>query len=344
MRILAAPAFTNEKINPYNALLYREINKILPAVEEYSHQKALTQKIDIIHFHWPDGYINQSGLLKTLQRIFVLACVIIIAKIKSARIIWTVHNIFPHDAYHPQLSASFMHWFAKRCDGLIFMSEPSQKAFFGLYNLHKIPHQAIIPHGHYRESYHVPIDQQHAKQQLGLADNKQVLLAFGMIKPYKNIDTLIKAFNQAQPENTLLVIAGNPESRQLADSLLKLKGDNQNIHLFLTFIADEQLPVFLSAADIVILPYKNIFNSGALLLALSFNKPVIAPRIGAFITLQKELGTQWIHCYDETLNSGTLQYATHYLQQQFRPPICPLDNYNWDHLANKTLKFYQEVL
>lgn len=344
MRILAAPAFANEKVNPYNSLLYRELNKILPIVEEYSHKKALIKSYDIIHFHWPDGYINQPKLLKALQRSLVLACVVMFAKIKHTRIIWTVHNIFPHDAHHPRLSVLFMHWFAKRCDGLIFMSEQSQSIFFEYYNLPNSPHQAIVPHGHYRESYQAPIDQQSAKQQLNLPNDKRVLLTFGMIKPYKNIDLLIKVFHQAKLDNTLLVIAGNPETKQLADSLRKLTADNHNIKLFLTFISDEQLPIFLSAADAVILPYKNILNSGALLLALSFNKPVIAPHIGAFVTLQKELGTQWIYCYDGMLDSSILNHAAGALQQQARSPICPLDNYSWNHLANKTLSFYREVL
>lgn len=344
MRILASPAFANEKVNPYNAQLYREIDKIAPSVDEYSHKKALLGKYDVIHFHWPDGYINQPKLLKALQRMWLFASIIMLAKLKGCLIVWTVHNIVPHDVYHPRLSQRFMRWFINRCDGLIFMSEQSKQSFFTHYKTKNKLRSAIIPHGHYRNSYPAAINQTRAKRQLGLPENMQVLLSFGMIKPYKNIDTLIEVFSQSGPANYLLVIAGNPDTQQLAERLKHLKGTNDNVRLFLHFIPDEELHLFLSAADLVILPYKAILNSGALLLALSFNKPVIAPRIGAFSALQQELGPAWIHCYDDKLCAATLVNAIHHLHQAERPIICPLINYNWDRLAQATRDFYQSLL
>src|SRR5690606_41450159 len=112
----------NKKVNPYNALLYQEVNNISPVVEEYSHLNALFKRADILHFHWPDGYINEPGLLKASQRVMMLSVVIICAKLRGTMIAWTVHNITPHDSFHPRLSDRFMRWFVRRCDGFIFMS------------------------------------------------------------------------------------------------------------------------------------------------------------------------------------------------------------------------------
>lgn len=344
MRILASPAFTNEKVNPYNALLYGEINAIEPAVSEYSHKKALLEKFDILHFHWPDGFINPPQLLKAWQRVLLFVLVIISVKLKGTKIVWTVHNIRPHDAAHPRLSQAVMDWFVEQCDGLIFMSEESRKTFFEFYKLPVETPSVIIPHGHYRNSYPAAIDQSLAKIQLGLPPDKKVLLSFGMIKPYKNIDALIAAFNQAKLENYVLVIAGNADSPELAAKLDELRNDNENVHLFLKFIPDDELHWYFSAADIVVLPYKAILNSGALLLALSFNKPVIAPAIGAFTTLQKELGAEWINCYTSDLQKDTLTNSINQLQNQHRQVICPLINYNWDHLARATLDFYYQLV
>ena len=343
MRILASPAFSNERVNPYNALLYREMQKLGVPVDEYSHRKAVLEPYDIVHFHWPDGYMNERGFFKAWQRIALFVLIITLLKLKGTKVVWTAHNVAPHDAFRPALSQRFMNWFIQRCDGLIFMSEDSKNAFFKQYQAPQQLKYAIIPHGHYRNSYPAAIDQQQAKATLGLLPDKKVLLFFGMIKPYNNVDTLIKVFNQAQLEQYTLVVAGSPETSALANDIKHLAESNPDVHVFLRFIPDNELHTYLSAADIVVLPYKAIFNSGALLLALSFDKPVIAPHIGAMVVLQKQLGEQWIHSYRDDFQTQTLQQAIAQLETAERPAVCPLDEYNWDHLADATVKLYQRL-
>jgi len=347
MRILASPAFANKKINPYNALLYSGIKAITRAhtknsVHEYSHKKAIFEKFDIVHFHWPDGYINQKSIFKSMQRSLTLALILIIVKLKGTKIVWTVHNVAPHDAFHPKYSKHFMQWFARQCDGLIFMNEESKATFFNLYSCKENIRYAIIPHGHYRNSYPAAIDKSLAKSKLHLPQDKQVLLFFGMIKPYKNIDVLMELFTQARLFDYVLVIAGNTDSPELKERLKQL-AKSPNIHLFLQFIPDDKLHIFLSAADAVILPYKTILNSGALLLALSFNKPVIAPHIGAFVSLQQELGRKWIYSYANNLEVSSLKNALRHLEAQDRNEPCPLENYDWDKIATSTLAFYRQL-
>ena len=341
MRILAAPAFSNEKVNPYNALLYRELQKLGVAVGEYRHAKALQEPADLVHFHWPDGYINQKGLAKTWQRILLLAGMVCLLKLKGSKLVWTVHNTAPHDAIRPRLSQWFMSWFIRRCDGFIFMSEANKNAFYQRYQPPESIHHAIIPHGHYRSCYPPEITQLAAKQLLGLNTHKKVLLFVGMIKPYKNIPGLMQAFNEAKLGEYQLVIAGTPDNDELRAELEALK--DTNTRLFLRFIPDSELNVYMSAADVVILPYKAILNSGALLLALSYNRPVIAPHMGAIIDLQKNLGLQWIYGYAGNLTPECLQHALAALEHSTRQPVCPLDDYNWDKLAASTLDLYRQL-
>lgn len=340
MKILASPAFSNEKINPYNSLLYREIVGLGSEVSEYTHSKAIFKKFDVIHFHWPDGYINKKSLLKMWQRISVFVAVIMSAKLKGSKIVWTVHNVVPHDAFHPTLSKYFMRWFVSQCDGLIFMSEEGKQTFFNLYGPNKNLQYQIIPHGHYRNSYPASIDKDEARKLLSLKSDKKIILSLGMIKPYKNIDGLIKTFNITDFDDYELVVAGKPETSELSDELKRLSQNAGNIHLFLKFIPDNEVNIYLSAADILILPYNAILNSGALLLALSFNKPVIAPHMGAIIALQKELGQEWIYSFKGELDSKSLLEALSFFGSTYRSDICPLDNYNWDRLAHSTLAFY----
>jgi beta-1,4-mannosyltransferase len=341
MRILAAPAFSNEKVNPYNALLYRELQKLGVGVDEYRHAKALKGQARLVHFHWPDGYINQPGLIKSWQRILLLGAMVCLLKLKGIKLVWTVHNTAPHDARRPRLSRWFMQWFIRRCDGFIFMSEANKNAFHQRYQPSPRSHYAIIPHGHYRSCYPPAIDSIQAKQKLGLDPRQKVLLCVGMIKPYKNIPGLMQAFAEAKVDGYQLVIAGKPDSTELRQELESLK--QPNIHLFLRFIPDQELNLYMSAADVAILPYRAILNSGALLLALSYNRPVIAPHMGAVADLQKSLGKQWVHTYTDELNTSTLSHALVALEYSSRPVVCPLDNYNWDKLASSTLEFYRQL-
>jgi beta-1,4-mannosyltransferase len=343
MNVLASPAFCNEKVNPYNALLYRELQRLDVNIAEYRHAVALKQPADIVHFHWPDGDINRKGLAKTLQRMVLLATMVCWLKLKGTKLVWTVHNITPHDAFRPKLSRLFIQWFTRRCDGFIFMSEANKSVFYQHYRPSPKSHYAIIPHGHYRTCYPAAIDQLAAKKQLGLNPDKKVLLSIGMIKPYKNIDGLMKAFNQADLTDYQLVIAGttNFAPKELHETLESLK--NTNTHLFLRFIPDSELNIFMSAADQVILPYREILNSGALLLALSYNRPVIAPHMGAVADLQQKLGLRWIYGYAGELSPECLERALDALNESASSEICPLDDYNWDSLAAATLSLYRQT-
>lgn len=344
MKVYAAPAFSNAAVNPYNASLYRELQQLGIHIDEYRHSHALRTTPDIVHFHWPDGDINRPSLLKSLQRIVLLVGAVCACKLKGTRIVWTVHNTKPHDARRPWLSRHFLQWFARRCDGFIFMSEANRDTFFREYTVSPNSQHTIIPHGHYRHCYPGGMDPLRAKQELGLAADKKVLLFIGMVKPYKNIDGLMNAFNRAGLTDYQLVIAGTADTapaelRQTIDTL-----KNQDTHLFLRFIPDDELPRFMSAANVVILPYKAILNSGALLLALSYNRPVIAPAMGAVTELQQSLGQHWIQSYEGELTPANLQTALADLAVSERPATCSLENYNWDKLAARTLDFYRQLL
>ena len=344
MRILASPAFSNSAANPYNALLYQSLQALDITVDEYSHKRALTGHYDIAHFHWPDGYVNTPNLFKAWQRAILLTSILMLLKLKGTRIVWTVHNIFPHDAHHPKLSGNFMHWFVAQCAGLIFMTSQSQAAFKEHYRTREDVTSIVIPHGHYRSSYSASIPPGEAKKWLGLEPKDKVLLFFGMVKPYKNVDGLIEAFEQASLPDYVLVIAGNPGTGELAERLADLCRPHPRIVPRLLFIPEHDVHRYFSAADITVLPYSNILNSGALLLSLSFNVPVIAPSIGAMKDLQEALGSAWIHNYPADFNHNVLQSAVTHLEQQSRPRECPLSAYDWQNLAASTRLFYQSVI
>jgi len=127
-----------------------------------------------------------------------------------------------------------------------------------------------------------------AKQRLGIEDGARTLLFFGRIRPYKGIEYLVSAFERLDPRrNYKLIIAGEPKkgSEQYLREIQGAIADGVSagrIISTLRFIPDEEAEVYLKAADVLVLPYKDIFQSGVLFLALTFGLPVIGADVGSF--------------------------------------------------------------
>src|SRR5277367_2263838 len=128
-----------------------------------------------------------------------------------------------------------------------------------------------------------------AKRQLGVKDNEKTILFFGRIRPYKGIEHLLAAFQQLVKSDPKyrLIIAGEPkkgsetyldEIRQIASRDFK-PGE---VLLKFQFIPDREMEVYLKGGDVLVLPYKDIFQSGVLFLAYTFGLPVVATDVGSF--------------------------------------------------------------
>ena len=144
----------------------------------------------------------------------------------------------------------------------------------------------LIPHGIPRC---VVIDKDSAKKQLGFS-GKKVVLYFGYLTKYKGIDILIKAFNQIDNPNSVLIIGGSVhprlknelEYKKYFDSITKLISENSRIKL-VGFIPDDVLSTYVSAADIVVFPYIASFSTGGPMnITLGHHKPVIASKVSSF--------------------------------------------------------------
>jgi len=93
----------------------------------------------------------------------------------------------------------------------------------------------------------------------------------------------------------------------------------------------------------IVLPYQKILNSGAALLALSFNKPVVLPRTEALSELQDQVGSDWVYLYDGKFDDAVLRDAVLWFGKQTTTAVAPLDCYDWDLIAEKTVTFYSSL-
>ena len=128
-----------------------------------------------------------------------------------------------------------------------------------------------------------------AKRLLGVKDIEKTILFFGRIRPYKGIEHLLTAFQQLLKThaNYRLIIAGEPKkgSEAYLDEIREIAHRDfkpGEIILKFQFIPDQEMELYLKAGDVLVLPYKDIFQSGVLFLAYTFGLPVVATDVGSF--------------------------------------------------------------
>ena len=128
-----------------------------------------------------------------------------------------------------------------------------------------------------------------AKKMLGIEITKKTILFFGRIVPYKGLEYLITALQKipSGQANYCLVIAGEPmpgykEYMNMILRMINEGGNRDQIIQKLEFITDEASELYFKAADVLVLPYKDIFQSGVLFLGYSFGLPAIAADVGSF--------------------------------------------------------------
>ena len=342
MRILAWPYFN--AINPYTELLYRALISRGQEVENFSLLNALRSNFEILHIHWPDYQLAAKSAPYAALRCLAFFAVLAIIKLRGARIVWTVHNICSHEHFHPRLEIILWSLFLPLLDGAIYLTETSRcEAVAAHPALGKVP-AAVIQHGDYRSIYPDTLDRAGARARLGLLDDVAVALAFGMVRPYKRLADLIQVFKRTRRDNLRLLIAGMSPDASLTRELHAAAAGDARILLNLDFVADEEVQVWLKAADLLVLNHLDILNSGALLLGLSFDRPVLAPRLAVLEELMDFFGTQWICLFQEELSPDILENALSWALADKPSLDAKLDEIAWSNLARQTLTFYEEIL
>lgn len=346
LNVLAWPAFSNRKDNPYNYLLYmtmRELN--VDVIDLRVAQKQLIhyfRMADILHIHWPEYGLSRPPLECT-SRVIKLFSVLSLAKYYKVKVVWTVHNLAPHERLYPWLEPWFYRILLRFVDGVIYLSERSKQAAEEKPWFATIRNKpfAIIPHGHFKDFYPNIIDRNRARERLGIGLSERVLLFLGQLRPYKGLEELIESFSGLNDTNIILIIAGRPYDEKYLERIRRLSRDDQRVRFYPVFIEDDKIQVFMNASDLVILPYTDILNSGSALLALSFNRPVLVPRLGSLPELAEEIGSSWVKLYEPPLKSQILEQEIRNLCSQGE---APLDIFDWRLIAGKTHAFYARLM
>jgi glycosyltransferase involved in cell wall biosynthesis len=336
--------------NPYLDQLYGSMSA--PGVEvrrtrpRYAVSELLLGRGQrILHLHFFDELTQRPSKRQTAIRSLAFLALLALLRLRGVRLVWTAHNLEPHELHHPVWGFLVYRLVARWSDAIIAHSQAARSLLEARYG--PLPQCQVIPIGNYIGLYGPPRDRATSRAALSLPAHGPVLLNIGALRPYKNIEGLIDAFG-ALPEQTrgTLLIAGAAKSPAYAGELRRRAARVPGVLLRATFIADAELPNYLAAADLVVLPYRKMLTSAVLLCALSYQRPVVAPAFGAVRELLHEGTTGFLFAPgdDDSLRQALERALAH-------PDLAAIGaaglelarTFTWPNIAAATVACYRGI-
>ena len=337
--------------NPYQNALAKhlsdcgvEVDKLGPLKNLFRFGVFMTAHPDIVHVHWlPVFGWREMRVLRWLAFLWRL----LVLRVRGIPLIWTIHNLLPHESRYPRLDSLLARIVARLSSGLIVHGESAREQAMKAWGLTDRARFAVIPHGHYADNYPNEINRATAREKLGLDASERAFLFLGAVRPYKGVLELIDAFRTLAAERTSLVIAGQPLNDDFARDIETAGAGLDNVLFRPGFVQDDEIQIYMNAADVVVLPYRHIVSSGAVLLAMSFGKPCIAPAIGCLAEVLDDSGAFLYDPGDETGLLESMRRAVEAedgLAQMGRHNREKAAQWTWEKAADATKALYERCL
>jgi glycosyltransferase involved in cell wall biosynthesis len=292
--------------------------------------------ISIFHFHI--FYTNVLVLFNLL-----------VVKILFGKVVLTVHDV---SSFSNSSNSSIIgKMIYKLTDRIITHNEFSKSEIINV-NANLSSCISIVPHGNYTPFINIQYDKEKSREQLGIPNNSRVLLFFGMIKKVKGLEILLSALKGVIKQNpdVLLVIAGKTWENDFS-AYQKIIDENdlsEYILLHTKFILQEDVEYYYCASDLVVLPYKKNYQSGVLMMTLSYERPALVSDLPPLkeIISDNETGflfkTENVSDLTAKLNSILSDEG---LMEEVRVKGTELINtkYDWCEIGRQTKQAYQSL-
>lgn len=259
---------------------------------------------------------------------------------QGTRVISVIDNAIPHEQRPGDTLLT--HYFLNRLDGAVAMSE-AVKADLGRIK----PQLPCYYHPHpVYDHFGKALPREEAKTKLGLDPKKRTLLFFGLVRSYKGLDLLLEAFKYL-PADYELLVAGEvygdeaPYRQQVAGHKVEAR-----THLHLRYIDDQEVPLFYSAADLNVLPYRSATQSGILAVALHFEVPVVATDTGGLreVVEQADIGLIAPAAEPEAIAGTIQQFFRDKAPEGMAANIRTYkDSHSWKEMARQIETFTAEL-
>jgi glycosyltransferase involved in cell wall biosynthesis len=300
---------------------------------------------DVVHLHWlefiaPSASGGAGGLIRTVMRHARLIAALMWLRARGVTVIWTVHNLAPHEPLQPRLER-WLGWIVSRISHALVAH--SLYARTRIAESWGCPEKvAVIPHGNYVGLFDPGQGtREQLRQARGIPDGAYVFLAFGQVRGYKRLTDLVSAFRALGRDDVRLLIVGKPVGSDVAARLREAAAADARVLLDLREVPDGEVAGLHRCADAAVLAYRDVFSSGALLLALSFGLPVVAPDVG---TAAELVGTE----AGELFAPGGLTVALAAAVRadpaaRTEAAAAVAARYGWDLVGTETADLYRRI-
>lgn len=324
-------------------------DKVIRVLVYYARliQYAVRARPRIFHIIWNNKF-------ETFDRTLLMLYYRLLGK----RIAFTVHNV---NAGIRDLNDSFLNRLTLRiqyrlCAHLFVHTE---KMKLELTEGFAVPAEkvAVIPFGINNAVPNTELTREECRHRIGIAADKKTILFFGNITSYKGIEYLVSAFQRIADRSGeyQLIIAGQPDRSGTywadLEREIREKTRTDQVVIKATFVPDEETEVYFKAADVLVLPYKHVYQSGVLFLGYSFGLPVIAADVGSLRDdiVEGETGFLFKPESSEDLTAVLERYFSSDLYENLQARRACIQAYaeqrhSWQSVAQITTAVYEQLL
>jgi len=336
----------SQRDNPYLDLLESALKKqgvvIEPVGSDYLSGRWLIShrtRIGVLHFHWIQYHYVKAPCVGSWCALVKFVGQIFLARVLGYRIVWTLHNVLPHERVNGQMDVVARKAMALLAHSALVLCEEGRRQLAEQFGRRKQVY--VTPLGHYVGAHLDKVSRGHARMKLGLRSKDIMYLFFGGVRPHKNVEALLQTFAEMPGEDMRLFIVGAAHGDEIRQRVPRMAATDCRVTTVLEFVPDDEVQYYMRAADIVVSPFAKVLSSSSVILAMSFGRPVIAPAIGC---LPEWVTTECGILYDPTDSEGlrramlAAQSAdlTGMGQAAYQRALA----FSWDVIARETLAAY----
>ncbi len=193
----------------------------------------------------------------------------------SAPVVYLCHNVLPHEG--SRVDRILARWGLSAADAFMAQSREDAARIEGLLSGAVV---TVHPHPTYSQFAQGAIAPAQARTRLEVEG--RMLLFFGLVRAYKGLDVLLNAFARVAKEldATLFVVGEFYEDRAKYETMIAALGIGDRVRVVDRYVPDDEVGVYFSAADLVVLPYRSATASGIAQTAFAFERPVLVTSVG----------------------------------------------------------------
>ena len=273
-----------------------------------------------------------------------------IMKLMGKKVVYTAHNLLPHDKEGPIVRAKFRFIYRIPDDIMVHTAFIKKQIVSQFDILQDKVH--VIPHGVYKRQKNDLLTREDARKALQLRSDSLVILFFGIIQAYKGFDTLKKSIELLHDSSNIQILVAGRVSKEYKKEFETLveKIDGDQYTFLLRYITDEEVEHCFKTADVTVLPYKESSQSGVMFMSYTFGVPVIVPDIGGFPedVLPQKTGYLFEANNPASLAAAIMDFKKEWTtagkaERQFITEFAD-KNYSWETSCIKLAKLYREKL